>query len=79
MPTTNNYSVDALLPPEMALKAEEVGVVKANYGPRRLLMLGILAGGFIALGAIFATTVSADSGSMPYGFTKLISGLVFSM
>ena len=79
MPTTNNYSVDALLPPEMALKAEEVGVVKANYGPRRLLMLGILAGGFIALGAIFATTVSADSGSMPYGFTKLISGLVFSL
>ncbi len=79
MPTKINYSVDALIPPEIALKAEEVGVVKANYGPRRLLVLGILAGGFIALGAVFATTVSADAGSMPFGITKLISGFVFSL
>ncbi len=68
MVTHNEFSIDALLPHEMAIKAEETGVVKANYGPRRLLALGILAGAFIAFGAIFATTVSTGSSDLPYGF-----------
>jgi formate transporter FocA len=64
----------------MAIKAEDIGVIKANFGPWRMIVLGILAGAFIALGAIFATTVVAGaSESLPYGVTRLLSGSVFSL
>lgn len=79
MSLRNEISIDALVPGEMAVRAEEAGVVKANYGPLRLLVLGVLAGAFIALGAIFATTISTGSGELPYGVAKLLSGLVFSL
>ncbi len=75
----NEISIDALVPQEMAIKAEKAGIAKANYGTLRLLVLGILAGAFIALGAIFATTVSTGSADLPYGIAKLLSGLVFSL
>lgn len=41
-------------------------------------MLSVLAGSFIALGAVFSTTVTAGS-TLPYGVTKLLGGLVFSL
>ena len=50
------FSIDALIPPEMAGKAEEVGIAKARMGARNTFALAVLAGAFIALGAIFATT-----------------------
>jgi formate transporter FocA len=76
----NNYTIDALLPPEMALKAEEIGVKKAEIGFYTMFVLGILAGAFIALGAIFATTVTAGGGeTLPFGVSKLLGGIVFSL
>ena len=74
----NDTSLDALLPPAMAAKAEQVGVTKANMPLRRLVPLGILAGAFIALGANFATVVTAGGGSAP-GVTRLLGGVVFSL
>lgn len=71
-------SLDALLPAAMAARAEQVGVTKANLPPRRLIPLGILAGAFIALGANFATVVTAGGGSAP-GVTRLLGGVVFSL
>src|SRR5262245_6769057 len=72
--------VDALLPPEMAAKAEEIGVKKANSDAIRLFVLAVLAGAFIALGAAFATTVAAGAaGTLPYGIVRLLAGLVFSL
>lgn len=71
-------SIDALLPVEMAKKAEAVGVAKANMGVVKTLTLAVLAGSFIALGAVFATTVTAGS-TLSYGITKLMGGLVFSL
>jgi formate/nitrite transporter FocA (FNT family) len=53
--------IDALLPAEMATRAEYVGVRKAEMPALRMFMLAVLAGGFIAMGAIFATTVAAGS------------------
>jgi formate/nitrite transporter len=45
-----------------------------------MFALAFLAGVFIALGAMFATTVSAGaSGMLPYGVTRLLVGLVFSL
>lgn len=72
--------VDALLPAEIARKAETIGAQKARLDVLSLLALSVLAGAFIALGAMFATTVLAGSaGIVPFGISRLLSGLVFSL
>lgn len=73
------YSVDALLPPAMAVRAEQIGVKKASLDAVSLFVLAVLAGAFISLGAIFATTVAAGSGALPFGLGKLLVGLVFTL
>ena len=52
---------DAILPAEMAVRAEDDGVARASKDILTLLILSVLAGAFIAFGAAFATTVSAGS------------------
>jgi formate transporter len=74
------FSVDAFIPPEMAAKVGQVGVSKAKMGWRNTLALGVLAGAFIALGAIFATTITSGLGSQfPFGIARLASGLTFCL
>jgi formate transporter FocA len=71
---------DAFAPAEMAAKAEQVGVKKSGQDFFSLLVLGILAGAFIGLGAVFSTTVTAGIGDkLPYGITRLISGFSFCL
>lgn len=73
-------SIDALLPAEMARRAEYIGVSKAEAPALRTFVLAILAGAFIALGAIFATTVSAGTSiALPFGVTKLLVGFAFCL
>jgi formate transporter len=80
MPRDSVILIDALLPAEMAARAEEIGSKKASMNAGRMFVLGVLAGAFIALGAIFATTVTAGAaGALPYGVTQLLAGLVFSL
>ena len=76
---TDRQRFEALLPPEMAAQAELVGVRKVRLDAVRLFALAVLAGAFISLGAIFATTVSADAGDLPYGLVRLLAGLAFSL
>jgi formate transporter len=71
--------LDSLPPPEMARRAEQVGVSKASLGPDKLLALGVLAGAFIAMGAVFATTVTAGGSELAYGVGRLLGGLAFSL
>ncbi|MCP4449511.1 MAG: formate transporter FocA [Myxococcales bacterium] len=71
-------SVDALVPVEVAKKAEDAGVIKGNTGAMKLFVLGVLAGSFIALGAVFATTITAG-GELGFGLSRLLGGLVFSL
>jgi formate transporter FocA len=80
MTTTTEPTFDALLPSAMAVKAEQVGVNKANMEAMSTFMLAVLAGAFIALGAVFSTTVTAGAvGVLPFGVTKLLGGLVFCL
>jgi formate transporter len=73
-------SVDAFIPSEMAAKAEDIDVNKANIPWQSTFVLAVLAGAFIALGAIFATTVTADAAdNLTFGITRLLSGLVFCL
>ncbi|HEX6269603.1 MAG TPA: formate/nitrite transporter family protein [Anaerolineales bacterium] len=88
----NEVRIDALLPQEMATRAEYLGARKAEMPFIKMFMLSVLAGAFISLGAIFATTIgaggmvvaSADGAiafntGLPYGVTRLLMGVVFSL
>jgi formate transporter len=75
----NEFSIDALVPQEMAHKAETIGVAKVNLGPLRIVSLAILAGAFIAFGAIFATTVTTGGSALPFGVNKFLGGFVFCL
>jgi len=48
--------LDALLPAEIARKAETIGAQKTRLDAPSLLVLAVLAGAFVGLGAMFATT-----------------------
>jgi len=71
--------IDALLPPEMALACEAAGAAKAARDEIGLVVLGLLAGAFIALGAVFMTVVLTGAGDLPWGVARLLAGLVFSL
>jgi formate transporter len=88
----NEIHIDSLLPAEMAAKAESIGVRKAQMPAFTMFMLSILAGAFIGLGSIFATTIATGgitvsgvdgalvySTALPYGVTRLLTGLVFCL
>ena len=85
-------SFDAIMPAAMAARAEESGVRRAAMDPITVFVLSILAGAFISFGAAFATTVGAGSvfiagqdgmaafsGALPYGLTRLLVGVSFSI
>lgn len=74
----NTKVLDSLMPSEMAVAAEHVGISKAHMGLAKTLILGVLAGAFIAFGAIFSTVTSSGS-TLSYGISNLLSGLTFSL
>jgi formate transporter len=63
----------------MARKAEAVGVTKAAMGFANTFVLAVLAGAFIAMGAVFATTTLAGTSGMPFGVARLLGGLAFTL
>jgi formate/nitrite transporter len=71
--------LDSLPPPEIARKAESVGETKAAMPAATVFALAVLAGAFIALGAIFSTTVAAGGSDLPYGVVRLLAGLAFTL
>lgn len=78
MNRSDGMILDSLLPPDMARAAEDIGIEKAGMGMMKTTMLAILAGAFIAFGAIFSTLVTSGS-TAAYGFTKLAGGIAFSL
>jgi formate/nitrite transporter len=75
-----HHGFDALLPAEIARKAETVGAQKTRLDVLSLLVLAVLAGAFIAFGAMFATAVLAGAdGVLPFGLSRLLAGVVFCL
>lgn len=70
--------LDAVPPPRIAQLVEAVGVKKANLALTQTMMLGILAGAFIAFGGMFFTTVITGS-DLGYGPTRMLGGIAFSL
>ena len=79
MPEPAEHRFDPLLPPEMARACERAGAAKAGRQTAALVVLGALAGAFIAFGAIFMTVVATGAGDLPWGVARLLMGLVFSL
>ncbi|MFT5113259.1 MAG: formate transporter [Parasphingorhabdus sp.] len=69
---------DAYPPAEIARRIEQLGVAKAHSDTPTLLVLSILAGAFISLGALFYIVVVTDSG-LGFGVTRLLGGLSFCL
>jgi formate/nitrite transporter len=71
----STLSIDAFPPSKIAEQAENIGVIKADLDFWTLLVLSILAGAFIALGAVFSTTVTAGAeDSVYFGLGRLLGG-----
>jgi len=72
-------AADAPLPPAMAATACDLGVAKAELDVTHTFVLAVLAGAFISLGAMFATVATADAANLPFGITRVVGGMVFSL
>jgi formate/nitrite transporter len=72
------YDIDAYAPAQMAARVERAGITKGNLNAISMLVLAMLAGSFIAFGAVLYTFVIHDS-TLSVGLTKIIGGLVFCL
>lgn len=72
------FGLDAYSPREIAEKVELQGVTKARLPFVQTAMLGMVAGGFIGLGALFYTLVASDA-TLGFAWTRVLGGLVFSL
>ncbi len=72
-------TVDALPPLDMALACEQAGVTKSCRDGVTLVLLGILAGAFIALGAVAMIAVMTGATALPWGLGRALGGIAFSL
>jgi formate/nitrite transporter len=80
MTAKGEFQIDALMPSEMATKAAGIGLKKAQMNVLSMFVLAFLAGKFIAFGAVLSTTaIAGAAGVLPYGVTRVLAGLVFSL
>lgn len=66
-------SIDAYSPNEIAYRVQSVGSYKASMTVFRMVMLGVLAGAFISLGAMNYLN------GMAQGLPKLVSAMMFTL
>ena len=72
------FGFDAYSPKQISERIDQVAVVKVQLPFLSMLMLGILAGVFIGLGALAFVLVKSDP-SLGFASSQLLGGLVFSL
>jgi len=72
------YGFDAFSPKEIAARVETIGVAKARFPLLSMVMLSVLAGAFIGLGALYFVLVKSDA-SLGFAAKQVLGGLVFSL
>lgn len=75
----NLNQFDSLLPPQMAERAADIGVGKATKDPIKSFLLAISAGIHIGIAFVFYTIVTTGAGDLPWGITRVLGGLAFSL
>jgi formate/nitrite transporter len=78
LPAVTASPQDAYPPAQIARLVGDVGVRKATMPTIQIIMLGVLAGAFIAFGAMFFTLVMTGN-SLGFGPGRLLGGLAFSL
>lgn len=73
-----SFEIDAYAPAQMAARVEKAGIIKGNLDVISTFTLAVMAGAFIAFGAVLYTYVIHDS-QLSIGLTKLVGGLVFCL
>ncbi|MFO1351756.1 MAG: formate/nitrite transporter family protein [Gammaproteobacteria bacterium] len=77
-PNPTASATDAYAPAQIAQLIEAGGVRKAQLSILQLLILGMLAGAFIAFGAMLSTLVLTGS-TLGFGPSRLLAGAAFSL
>jgi formate transporter len=72
------FGFDAFSPREIAERVETVGVAKARLPLASMFMLGVLAGAFIGLGALYFVVVRSDP-SLGFAVRQVLGGMAFAL
>ena len=72
-------SSDDLTPPEVAEKVVNTATKKVTLKSYQTLVLAVMGGVFIGLGSMFASALSANGTSIPYGINMFIKGFAFTL
>ena len=72
------YGFDAFSPQQIADRVHNVGVAKARLPLLSMFMLGMLAGAFIGLGALYYTLVISDV-SLSFAAGRVLGAVCFSL
>lgn len=72
------FGFDAFSPKEIAERVENIGVTKARMPLLPMTMLGILAGAFIGLGALYYTLVTSDA-NLGFAASRVLGGATFAL
>jgi formate/nitrite transporter len=75
---TDNFNMDAYSPQQIAERVDNIGVTKARLPLLSMAMLGMLAGAFIGLGALYFTLVISDAG-LSFAVARVLGGVCFSL
>lgn len=76
--TPGMFGFDAFSPNEIAEHVEAIGVGKARLPLLSMLMLGVLAGAFIGLGALYFVLIVSDP-SLSFATSRVLGGVAFSL
>ena len=71
-----NLYLDAYQPEQIARRVASMGVAKAEAKALTMIVLAVLAGAFMSLGALFYTVIITDS-ELGFGVTRLLGGVGF--
>lgn len=72
------FGFDAFAPAEIAERVQHVGVAKARMPLLKMGMLGVLAGAFIGLGALYYVLVVSDP-TIGFAASRVLGGVTFSL
>lgn len=72
------FGFDAFSPTQIAERVETTGVAKARLPMLSMLVLGILAGAFIGLGALYFVIVRSDP-ALSFALKQVLGGMAFAL
>ena len=72
------FGFDAFSPREIAARVEAIGAAKARLPLLSMLMLSVLAGAFIGLGALYFVLVKSDA-SLGFAAGQVLGGAAFAL